>query len=261
MRLRDVGWCWEGQGLDPGVYPSMYGVGEGCRYFGLKRAVFLFHPIDRYALEKMADLAEIACDISETHPGYDRDGLTREVLATPERTRARAEIVSQLSRDFPNVTGGFFDDLKGLIKAHNYTVADLAATRAALGSHNPALKMWSVVYGHELDDADFWASVAPYIDIINLWIWQSADLEQQLDAHVERCRALFPGKPLNVGCYLRDYGIPAPVPVERLALQFNRIVHYLERGLVSGYSILAAVLIEGHREQAEFVRDFIAAHY
>jgi len=257
MRLRDVGWVWEGQGLDPGVYPSIYGVGEGCEYFGLRRAVFLFHPIDRYALEKMADLDEVVCDISETGPGYVRDGLTREVLATPERTRARAALVSRLSLEFTNVTGGYFDDLKGLMKAHDYTVHDLAATRAALNAHNPKLKMWAVVYGQELEDADYWRSVAPYIDVVSFWIWESANLDL-LDQHLRRCGELLPGKPINVGVYLRDYGIPAPVPVERLRTQMENIAAHVARGRIAGFQILATVLIEGQREQAEFLRDFIA---
>ena len=33
--LRDVGWVWEGQGIDPQVPPSIYGLGQGARYFGL----------------------------------------------------------------------------------------------------------------------------------------------------------------------------------------------------------------------------------
>jgi hypothetical protein len=45
-----------------------------------------------------------------------------------------------------------------------------------------------------------------------------------------------------------------------LAFQFGRILDYLNHGRIAGYSILAAVLIDGHRAQAEWVRDFIAAH-
>lgn len=259
MRLRDLGWVWEGQGVDPGVYPSIYGLGEGCEYFGLTRANFLFHPNDRCALEKLARLDQVTCDISQSYPGYEREGVDRARLGAPEGTRAEAQRVSRLSLDFPNLAGGFFDDLKGIMKKHDYSIEQLAATREALGGANPALKMWGVVYGHELDDADLWASVAPYVDVVNLWVWQSADLDH-LDEYVERAGQLFPGKPIITGCYLRDYGLPAPVPVERLAFQFDRILHDLSQGRIAGYSILGAVLIDGHRAQAEFVRDFIAAH-
>lgn len=259
MRLRDVGWVWEGQGIDPGVYPSMYGLGEGCAYFGLRRANFMFHPNDRYALEKLAHLDQVTCDISQSYPGYEREGVDRAQLGNPEATRAEAEKVSRLSLEFRNISGGFFDDLKGIMSKHGYSVEQLAATRAALRRHNPALRLWAVVYGHELDDGEFWSAVAPQIDVVNLWVWQSSDLGR-LDEYVARCAAQFAGKPLIIGCYLRDYGIPAPVPVERLAFQFERIADWVARGRIAGFSILGAVLIDGHREQAEFVRDFIAAH-
>ena len=42
--------------------------------------------------------------------------------------------------------------------------------------------------------------------------------------------------------------------------QWERIPRYLDCGLIDGYSILAAVLIDGHQEQATWVRDFIAAN-
>ncbi len=43
-------------------------------------------------------------------------------------------------------------------------------------------------------------------------------------------------------------------------LQWETLLRHLESGTVDGYSILAAVLIEGQQEQAEWVRDFIAAN-
>ena len=63
--LAAAGWVWEGQGLDGGVDPSIFGVGEGARYFGLKRAVYMFHPNDDLAMEKMRGLDEVVCDISK----------------------------------------------------------------------------------------------------------------------------------------------------------------------------------------------------
>ena len=53
--FRDLGWVWEGQGLDPKVPPSIYGLGQGARYFGLSRANYLFHPNDVHALRLLKD--------------------------------------------------------------------------------------------------------------------------------------------------------------------------------------------------------------
>ena len=45
-----------------------------------------------------------------------------------------------------------------------------------------------------------------------------------------------------------------------LKMQWERLPRYLDEGKIVGYHILAAVLIDGHQEQANWVRDFIAKH-
>jgi len=57
--FRDIGWVWEGQGIDPKVPPSIYGLGQGAHYFGLSRVNFLFHPNDVYALRLLQDYDEV----------------------------------------------------------------------------------------------------------------------------------------------------------------------------------------------------------
>ena len=64
-RFADVGWTWEGQGTDPGVPPSIFGVGEAADFFGLSRSIFIFHPTTPVALRKLSDKAEVAVDISK----------------------------------------------------------------------------------------------------------------------------------------------------------------------------------------------------
>ncbi|MCL4693959.1 MAG: hypothetical protein KJ060_15785 [Candidatus Hydrogenedentes bacterium] len=78
--------------------------------------------------------------------------------------------------------------------------------------------------------------------------------------YVDECRALFPDKPIVMGVYLRDYTKVAPIPVDTVKQQMEGIAELVEQEKLDGYSILAAVLIDGHREQADAVRDFIAAH-
>ena len=62
-----------------------------------------------------------------------------------------------------------------------------------------------------------------------------------------------------MGVYLRDYTKVAPIPVDLIKSQMEGIADLVEKGKLSGYSILAAVLIDGHRPQADAVRDFITA--
>ena len=115
-----------------------------------------------------------------------------------------------------------------------------------------------VVYTHELKPEN-WQAFLPYIDMVNLWIWKATDIPT-MDENIRLCRRLFPGKPINMGCYLRDYPTMAPVPMHLLRQQWEGVRRNLDQGFIDGYSILATVLIDGQQEQAEWVREFIAAH-
>ena len=145
-RMRDVGYVWEGQPAYRDFPPSIYGLGEGCAYFGLRKAYYLYHGNNATALAKLAHLEEVLCDIFK------------------------------------------------------------------------------------------------------------------LDEGVARCRELFPGKPIVLGCYLSDYTLKASVPIGRLRYQWERIPGYLDKGLIDGFCILGAYLIDHHPEQAAWVQDFIAGN-
>ncbi len=260
MNLRDVGWVWEGQGIDPGVPPAIYGLGQGTRYFGLSRAVFLFHPTDNHALSLMSDLDEVAC--SMLRYGWEWDENDRPGLTTagdPDSMRIEGERIARLSERFKNITGAFCDDLMGILRKNGWGPDRLAEVMSPMREMNPDLKVWSVVYTHEFEDAEFWRLVRPHIDVVNLWVWESKNLVH-LPQYVDQCRELFPDKPINMGIYLRDYPERAPVPVDAVMRQMELTAEYIDRGKLDGYSILAAITIETQREQAEAIRDFIAKH-
>ncbi|MDH7570794.1 MAG: hypothetical protein QHJ73_14535 [Armatimonadota bacterium] len=259
MSFRDAGWVWEGQGLDPGVFPSIFGVGEGANYFGVSHAVYIFHPNDDLAMRKLGHLRGVVCDISKWKFRRTPDGGTQNwVDAAPATVLAEAQNVGRLSRSYPHVVGAFHDDMLGLVKRENYGPEDYARVYHALKEANPKLKLWVVVYTHELGDP-LWQSFSPFIDVVNLWVWEAKNLPR-LEEELARCRQVFPGKPVNVGCYLRDYPTAAPVPMPLLKGQWECVLRQYERGTIEGYSILGSVLIDGHQEQANWVREFIAAH-
>lgn len=259
MTLRDVGWVWEGQGLDPGVDPSILGVGDGCRYFGLSRANYMFHPNTPFAMQHLSWLDEVTCDISKwKYKDSAQGGSEHWVDSAPETVKSEAALVSRLSLEYPNITGAFHDDMLGLIRREKFTPEQYAEVYAAVKSANPALKLWIVVYTHELE-APEWKDFAPFMDVLNLWIWHSEELVDQ-DRSLAQCRERFPDKPLIMGCYLRDYTHRAPVALDLVKVQWESVLRNLETGLLQGFSILSANLIDGHQEQAKWIRDLIAAH-
>ena len=259
MLLKDLGWVWEGQGLHPQVEPSIFGVGEGCQYFGLSRACYMFHPHTELAMNKLAGLDEVICDISKWKFDHTEDGATYlRAHGALEVVKAEAALVSRLAGQFPNITGAIHDDMRGLVKRENLTAERYTEVYAALKGASPDLKLWTVVYTSELDPEE-WVGFEPFTDVVNLWEWHSENIPR-LNESIARCRELFPGKPIVMGCYLRDYGADTPVAMDLLKLQWECLLRHLEEGTLDGYSIIATVLIDGHQEQANWVRDLIAAN-
>ncbi len=265
-RLSDAGWCWDGQGLNGQWRLSIFGAGEGTRWFGLRKCCFMFHPNTAMAMEKLRDMEEIVCDISKweyqkvEHTQYKGLGAPMRMNhdGAIERKCREAEIVGRLSLQFPNVTGAFDDDLYGKIKAEHITPTDYSAVHRAVKSANPKMKHWGVVYSHELKK-ESWSGFVDLLDVITLWVWASKDLVN-LDRYVEQCREIFPGKPINIGCYLRDFTLLDAVPMDMLKHQWNLVCKYVMEGTVQGYSIISGKLIDMHAEQATWVRDFIKAN-
>ncbi|GMV94357.1 MAG: hypothetical protein AMXMBFR82_41350 [Candidatus Hydrogenedentota bacterium] len=257
--FREIGWVWEGQGIDPGVPPSIYGLGQGARYFGLSRANYLFHPNDVHALELLSEYEEVTCDISKWGWVWDENGRpVCQATSDPGTVLAEGAKVGELAKRFKNISGVYCDDLLGLMERFEYGPEQFADIRAKIREMSPALKLWSVVYTHEFEKADFWTAMRPHMDVVTLWIWKSEDIVR-MPQYVDECRALFPDKPIVMGVYLRDYTKVAPIPVDMVKQQMDGIAELVEQEKLDGYSILAAVLIDGHREQADAVRDFIAA--
>ncbi len=262
MRMADYGWSWEGQGIDPGVFPSIFGVGEGADFFGLRKVHFLFHPTTDLALQKLSRFDEVVCDISKwkfRNCGHDDRGSECYADSSLKTVCEEAERLSRFSLDYKNVTGGFFDDMKGLMQGRGHGLDECASVKTALRKHNPHLKLECVIYAHELEDKNFWKLVAPLIDVVSFWIWGYQHLAK-LNESLDECRALFPEKPIVMGCYLRDYPTRTPIPMDAIRRQWQFVANALDEKRISGFDILGAVTIDGQLEQALWIRDFIRAH-
>ncbi len=260
MNIRDVGWVWEGQGLNsPGVVPSIFGIGDGCRYFGLSRAWYMFHPNDELAMNKLSWLDEVVCDITKwIFCDIEVPGIANAWDNLPASVQREAALVGDLSTRFPNITGAVHDDMWHIVNQEDFTPDQYAEVYTALKNANPDLKLWTVVYDYELGPDD-WAGFEQFMDVISLWVWKSENLVN-LDEYIARCRDKFPDKPLIMGCYLREYELARGVPMEMLKLQWETLLRHLEAGTVDGYSILGMTEISLHQEQANWIRDFIAAN-
>ena len=257
-KLAEAGWCWDGQGFNGGVNPSIFGVGEGTRWFGLDKVCFMFHPNNALAMDKLRGFGEVVCEISKWKVRRCDNGVAHVLdgsIATKSREAAK---VARLASKYPFVKGAIDDDLLGVIKREKITPEQYGSVSKALKGDNPDLRLWTVVYTKELKK-ESWAGFEPFMDVITLWEWDAANLPN-LPRHVDRCRELFPGKPINLGCYLRDFVRKQGVAMDMLKLQWEFVLKCVADGSIEGYSILGGFLIDMHPKQAAWVRDFIKAH-
>ncbi|MFC2125265.1 hypothetical protein ACFLU5_10670 [Bacteroidota bacterium] len=266
-KLAEVGWCWDGQAINGQWHLSIFGVGEGTRWFGLKKCCFMFHPNTALAMEKLSDMDEVVCEISKweyqkvvDHPEYWGLGAPMRMYHDGRISRKcrEAEIVSKLSTQYPKVSGAFDDDLYGMIMKENIKAEEYRTVHEAVKSANPTLKHWGVVYSHELKKEN-WESFTDLLDVVTLWVWNSKDLVN-LQQYVEQCQEIFPGKEIIIGCYLRDFTILDAVPMDLLKHQWEVVSRLVADGNIQGFSILGGFLIDMHPTEAMWVRDFIAGN-
>ncbi len=263
--FREAGWVWEGLGFDPGLEPSVYGVGEGAEFLNLDRVNFMFHRNNHVNLERLRDVAAVVPEISkwkwvEVEPVAEKHGwgFAGWRDSNPETVIAEAADLSRLSLDFANVTGALIDDTSGMFAYAEYNPDRPRQIAAALRSANPDLRLWMVVYTHELQREE-WQAFEPYLDVANLWVWECQNLPH-LEEYVDQVAARFPGKDIIVGSYLRDYPTRTGVPLDLMETQYETMLRLFEAGKIAGYNILGACLIDMHPAQAEFIREFIAKY-
>jgi hypothetical protein len=256
--LADAGWCWDGQGFNGGVNPSIFGAGEGARWFGLDRVCFMFHPNTALAMEKLRGFRQVVCEISKWKVRRCENGVAHYLDGKIATKIAEAAKVSELSQAYPHLVGAIDDDLLGAIKREKITPEQYGTVYASLKARNPRLKLSTVVYTHELK-SDNWSGFQPFVDVVNLWEWNPENFPR-LPQNIDLCRRIFPDKPIQLGCYLRDFDRNCGIPVEKLRTQWELVRKCTADGTIAGYSILGGFLIDMHPEQAMWIRDFIRAN-
>ena len=257
-KLAEAGWCWDGQGFNGGVNPSIFGAGEGTRWFGLSKVCYMFHPNTALAMDKLRGFREVVCEISKWKVRRCDNGVAHILDGSIPTKCEEAAKVSQLATTYPFVKGAIDDDLLGIIRREKITPEQYGSVYAALKKTSPHLRLWTVVYTTELKKEN-WAGFLPFLDVVHLWEW-NADNLPNLARQIDLCRELFPGKPINVGCYLRDFVKKRGIAMDRLKTQWELVLKLVGEGAIEGYSILGGFLIDMHPEQATWVRDFIRAN-
>lgn len=251
--LRDKAWTWgyvipgELPGDVPFVGKSSCSLETAAQYLGTPNVLFMnsnhwMTTLTPEHLDRLSACQRVVCGLQ--HGDYT----------------GTAKCVSQLSKRYPNITGGLIDDYLDFHgPSAKMTPEETRSVYEALKSANPSLRLYVVRYTWQ-DQADL-LPYLPYFDAINLWVWvaNTFDWQVRMSAEIERVRNLT-GKPILLGLYLHDYGgSGGPVPMDVLELQLTKAVAFTKSGLTEGFVILMSGWFdhEDHRPQVQWTKQYL----
>jgi hypothetical protein len=254
--VRDKLWLW---GHDAGAHNDSWGLPKSSRitpteaafYLGIPNLIMVRYlgrpplPFDQYALPFRA-LKRVVWSVVGAR------GQTDE--------RERSHVLDLAARN-ANVTGLMLDDFFGSeqpVQSDDPAALlpdKLRELRSELTVVQRRLRLWAVVYEHQLD----W-QLAPYmglLDLVSFWTWDSGQL-MELESNLERLEIVAPRWGRVLGCYLWDYGRKQPMPLDRMRHQCEVGLRWLRQGRIEGMIFLASCLCDIELEAVEWTRDWIA---
>ena len=175
-------------------------------------------PFEPFA-ERMKDLRNIKWSIL----GNSTDPL-------PESPLGFAEEIIELSKKYPNITGGVIDDFYAPVRLKRFPPEVLRAIQKRLAENG--LDFWGVLYESHI----YMDDVKKYYDCfdgITFWIWEQEHIDQ-LEENLNQFFTLFPEKRKMVGVYLFDYAGGKEMDINRFKKQVERYLSLLEEGKIEG---------------------------
>ncbi len=254
--IRDRLWLW---GHEAGSHNNAYGLTENSRMTPLEGACYLGVP----------NLIMIRYDDEPTMP-FDRYALPFRALKRVywstvggggrSSQEERAHVI-ELARRYPNIVGVFMDDFfqepKGEGDLGVLSLDEIHAMKRALEGVGRPIKLGVTLYTHQLH-----LPLGPYLaqcDEVSLWTWNAPNL-MDLEANLDRLEALAPHSRKLLGCYMWDYGLHRPMPVDAMARQTNTGRGWLREGRIDGMIFLASCICDLGLDAVEWTRAWIAGH-
>ncbi|MBR2372920.1 MAG: hypothetical protein IKA87_01675 [Lentisphaeria bacterium] len=220
-------------------------------YFGVDNVMYVYGPHNDEMFELHKPCRKLLCHLGRNcrTPGAQNTSDAEE-----------AENLSKYSLKYPNIVGGVVDDMTGNY-GKNYSLREYQAIYDGLHKHNPDLELFGVVYTWELDMKKELMTVARCIDHVILWFWWKTDL-MEMDLALEKCRALFPGKPIMLGIFMFDYGASClPNSAATMHYHLEKARRHLAAGKIQEIVILGDREIEKCPEAAEYIRDYLKKEF
>lgn len=263
----DNTWVWGGPTPYWGGTMADDTLVRGADYFNADNVVYVYGPTDDKMMTMHSKYKRMLCQINSQcrTPGAQKEfsgnvGENAEKLRTPGEKyfadAANAEYLSKLSLKYPNIAGAMCDDVSTYFDKIVLPEA-FEARYKGLKKYNDALRMYGVIYVHELGVKDY-SLVQPYLDVVNLWFWNKDEI-LEYDKNIELCRQNFPGKPIIQGIFLHEYGrSDIGSPIDLLRYELDKAREYIAKGVVEGVILLGDREIKKWPAVAAALKDYLA---
>jgi hypothetical protein len=136
------------------------------------------------------------------------------------------------------------------------TPEQLKELRERIATNGRTLPITCVVYTHQIS-----TRILPHVnqvDKVAMWTWRSEDLVN-LEANFEKLRRIVGPKPILLGCYLFDYGDNKQMTVDRMRLQCELGLKWLQEGKIEGMIFLASNVCDMGLPAVEWTRKWITS--
>lgn len=243
----DKVWLWGGPTPSWGGSMADDTLLRGADYFRAENVVYVYGPTTDKMMQMHSKYKKMLCQINA-------NCRTTGALANTEEENA--ELLSRLSLKYKNIVGAMCDDystgFQRILLPERFE-----KMYSALKKHNSTLRLYGVIYTHELGHGKF-PLIQPYIDVVNLWHWNKEEI-LNIDKHVALCQQDFPGKPILFGIFIHDYGCAncGSLP-ELLVYQLEKAREYTHKGIAEGIVILGDREIKKWPETALAVKKHLA---
>ena len=179
------------------------------------------------------------------------DGGHHKPPFTYAKTAAR---IRKLARDYPKIEAVLLDDMTSMSVKAGFKAEHVQALVKALASEGQDIKTWGVVYTMNMRQKEKGVhEIIKALDVINMWVWHARDIPK-IEPDLAYLEEHFPGKPIILGLYLRDYGGGREMPMDLLKQQYETALKLAHEKRISGMLFLT---INNDVPALEYTADWI----
>ena len=164
------------------------------------------------------------------------DGTDEGAVKPPFVYDKRIALIAKLVEKHSHIEAVLLDDMSSVGINHGFKPDYVRRIRVLLDEKCPHVKLWGVLYSMNFG-RDGVVPIVRETDVINLWVWHAKDLVN-LEEYVAHCEKTFPGKPIVLGLYMRDYGDGKRMTKENMRLQCETARKLAHEGRIKGIVFL-----------------------